>query len=64
MDVWVERSGDEGKAENLIEILPHYDNIGALQQSALNGCHLTPASTITRNAVKFPAEMTSSQPAS
>ena len=40
MDVWVEPSGDEGKAENLIEILPHYDNIGALQQSALNGCHL------------------------
>jgi len=38
--IQVEESDDEREGEDIIETFPHYDNIGALQQSALDGCHL------------------------
>ncbi|MCJ1286006.1 hypothetical protein MMC26_005348 [Xylographa opegraphella] len=40
LDIYVEPSNKKRKGEDVIESFPHYDNIGALQQSALNGCHL------------------------
>ncbi|MCJ1322547.1 hypothetical protein MMC15_007896 [Xylographa vitiligo] len=40
LDVFVVPSNEERKGEDIIETFPHYDSIGALQQSALNGCHL------------------------
>ncbi|MCJ1379930.1 hypothetical protein MMC17_003033 [Xylographa soralifera] len=40
LDVFVESSDEKRTGEDIIETFPHYDNIGALQQSALNGCHL------------------------
>ncbi|MCJ1438234.1 hypothetical protein MMC27_007621 [Xylographa pallens] len=40
LDLYVEHSDEKRKGEDVIETFPHYDDVGALQQSALNGCHL------------------------
>ncbi|MCJ1390639.1 hypothetical protein MMC18_003500 [Xylographa bjoerkii] len=40
VELYVESSDDEEQGENVIETFPHYENVGALQQSAMNGCHL------------------------
>lgn len=39
-------NGDNKRGEDIIETFPHYDNIGALQQSALDGATSAPFSLL------------------